>query len=35
MTFQEVFSQTLRGASAPQDGRGGTNPQQVGLGGLV
>lgn len=32
MTFQEVFSQTLRGASAPQDGRGGTNPQQVGLG---
>lgn len=32
MTFKEVFSQTLRGASAPQDGRGGTNPQQVGLG---
>ena len=32
MTFQEVFSQTLRGASAPQEGRGGTNPQQVGLG---
>ncbi len=32
MTFQEVFSQTIRGASAPQEGRGGTNPQQVGLG---
>ncbi len=32
MTFQEVFSQVIRGASAPQDGRGGTNPQQVGLG---
>lgn len=32
MTFQEVFSQTIRGASAPQDGRGGTNPRQVGLG---
>ncbi len=32
VTFQEVFSQTLRGAGSPQDGRGGTNPQQVGLG---
>ena len=32
MTFKEVFSQTIRGASAPQGGRGGTNPQQVGLG---
>lgn len=32
VTFQEVFSQTLRGGSAPQGGRGGTNPQQVGLG---
>lgn len=32
MTFQEVFSQVIRGASAPQDGRGGTNPQQIGLG---
>ncbi|SES67537.1 flagellar hook protein FlgE [Natronincola peptidivorans] len=32
VTFQEVFSQTLRGAGAPQAGRGGTNPQQVGLG---
>ncbi|ABR48868.1 protein of unknown function DUF1078 domain protein [Alkaliphilus metalliredigens QYMF] len=32
VTFQEVFSQTIRGAGAPQGGRGGTNPQQVGLG---
>lgn len=32
VTFQEVFSQTLKGAGSPQDGRGGTNPQQIGLG---
>lgn len=32
VTFQEVFSQVIRGASAPQDGKGGTNPQQIGLG---
>ncbi|NLJ99140.1 MAG: flagellar hook protein FlgE [Tissierellia bacterium] len=32
MTFQEVFSQTIKGASAPQGGKGGTNPQQIGLG---
>lgn len=32
MTFQEVFSQVIRGASAPQEGRGGINPQQIGLG---
>ncbi len=32
VTFQEVFSQTLRGAGSPQGGKGGTNPQQVGLG---
>ncbi|HHV38143.1 MAG TPA: flagellar hook protein FlgE, partial [Tepidimicrobium sp.] len=32
MTFQEVFSETVRGASAPQAGKGGTNPQQIGLG---
>ncbi|MGM0471502.1 MAG: flagellar basal-body rod protein FlgF [Bacillota bacterium] len=31
-TFQEMLSQTIEGASSPQDGRGGTNPQQVGLG---
>lgn len=34
VTFQEIFSQTLRGAGAPDSasGRGGTNPMQVGLG---
>lgn len=31
-TFKEVFSQTLQGASGPQGGMAGTNPQQVGLG---
>jgi flagellar hook protein FlgE len=35
-TFQEVFSQTLRGASSPSDismtERGGMNPMQIGLG---
>ncbi len=36
VTFQEVFSQTIRGAGLPSgqsmDQRGGTNPIQVGLG---
>ena len=32
VNFSEVFAQTLKGAGAPQEGRGGTNPQQVGLG---
>ncbi|MDP4094789.1 MAG: flagellar hook protein FlgE [Bacillota bacterium] len=34
VTFEEVFSQTLRGAGAPDSatGKGGTNPMQVGLG---
>ncbi|HOJ09617.1 MAG TPA: flagellar hook protein FlgE [Clostridiales bacterium] len=34
ITFQEVFNQTLKGASAPDSalGRGGTNPMQIGLG---
>jgi len=33
VTFQEIFSESLRGASAADDyGRGGTNPMQVGLG---
>lgn len=31
-TFQEMLSQTMRAATAPTDTRGGTNPQQVGLG---
>ncbi len=30
--FQDILSQTLRGAGGPQDNRGGTNPLQVGLG---
>lgn len=32
VTFQDMLSQTLRGASSPQGGKGGTNPMQVGLG---
>ncbi len=32
VTFTDVFSQTVKGAGSPQDGRGGTNPQQIGLG---
>lgn len=34
VTFGEIFSQTLKGAGAPDasTGRGGTNPMQVGLG---
>ncbi len=32
VTFNDVLSQTLRGASSSQGGRSGTNPQQVGLG---
>lgn len=30
--FQDIFSQTLRGATAPLAGTGGINPMQVGLG---
>lgn len=30
--FQDIFSQTLRGATAPLEGRGGVNPMQIGLG---
>lgn len=32
VAFSDLLSQTLRAASAPQAGRGGTNPTQVGLG---
>ncbi len=34
VTFQEIFSQTLKGASSADSatGRGGTNPMQIGLG---
>ncbi len=32
VNFQDVLSQTLRGPSSPQNGKGGTNAMQVGLG---
>jgi flagellar hook protein FlgE len=32
VTFQDVLSQTLKGGSPPQSGRGGINPEQIGLG---
>lgn len=32
VTFQDALYQSLRGASSPQQNRGGTNPQQIGLG---
>ena len=32
VTFKEMLNQTLSGASSPQEGRGGTNPKQIGLG---
>lgn len=32
VTFKDTMSQTISGASAAQNGRGGTNPMQVGLG---
>ena len=32
VTFQDMLSQNIRGASSPQGGKGGTNPQQIGLG---
>jgi len=32
VTFQDMLGQQLRGASSPQNGRGGTNPAQIGLG---
>ncbi len=32
VNFQDMLSQTLQGASAPQGNLGGTNPMQVGLG---
>jgi flagellar hook protein FlgE len=35
VTFQDILSQTVRGASGPQAGLGGVNPEQVGLGVLI
>jgi flagellar hook protein FlgE len=32
VTFQDILSQTVRGATGPQAGRGGVNPEQIGLG---
>lgn len=32
LIFQDLLSQTLRAAAGPVEGRGGINPQQVGLG---
>lgn len=32
VTFGEVFSQTIQGASSPNANLGGTNPKQIGLG---
>src|SRR6202165_6267912 len=31
-TFEDILSQTVRGASGPNGGRGGVNPEQIGLG---
>lgn len=30
--FKETFSQTVKGAGSPTSGKGGTNPQQIGIG---
>lgn len=35
VTFQDMISQELSGASEPKDNIGGTNPKQVGLGSLI
>lgn len=35
MLFQDLFSQTLQGGSAPIDDFGGTNPRQIGLGATI
>jgi flagellar hook protein FlgE len=32
VNFQDIMSQTLQGASSAQNGKGGTNPMQIGLG---
>lgn len=32
VVFQDILSQTIRGASTPSDTRGGINPAQIGLG---
>ncbi|HBF36643.1 MAG TPA: hypothetical protein DDW50_04915 [Firmicutes bacterium] len=32
VNFEDILNQTIQGASAPNNNRGGTNPKQVGLG---
>lgn len=32
VTFKETFNQTIKGSGGAQEGRGGTNPVQIGLG---
>ena len=34
-TFKEMLNQTMAGATGPNNGRGGTNPSQVGLGVVI
>ncbi len=35
VVFKELLSQTLRGASRPENNRGGSNPLQIGLGSAI
>ncbi len=35
VTFQDLISQTLQGASEPKNNVGGVNPKQIGLGALI
>lgn len=35
VTFQDMLSQTMSGAAAPQENKGGVNPKQVGLGMMI
>jgi flagellar hook protein FlgE len=35
VNFQDLLNQNIKGASGPRDGRGGTNPIQVGLGNSI
>lgn len=35
VTFKDMISQQIQGASSPQQSRGGTNPKQIGLGGML
>ena len=35
VTFSDTLSQTMTGAAAATEGKGGTNPKQIGLGSQV